>query len=145
MSARLRTPRLLVAFGGLSYLLFPIPIITLFWKDQIGLTLTEIMLLQAIFGSASVLLEFPSGYLADRVGYRTSLVVGVSLWTVGWVFYAIGDTFGGIALAEIILGAGHAFVSRDSRRRHTTPYRCNSDHACASSAASCDAVDSPIA
>jgi len=111
VSHRLRTPRLLVAFGGLSYILFPIPIITLFWKDQIGLTLTEIMLLQAIFGSASVLLEFPSGYLADRVGYRTSLVVGVSLWTVGWVFYAIGDTFGGIALAEIILGAGHAFVS----------------------------------
>ena len=45
MSHRLRTPRLLVAFGGLSYVLFPIPIITLFWKDQIGLTLTEIMLL----------------------------------------------------------------------------------------------------
>src|SRR6185436_8271066 len=88
VSDRLRTPRLLVAFGGLSYILFPIPIITLFWKEQIGLTLTEIMLLQAIFGSASVLLEFPSGYLADRVGYRTALVAGVLLWTVGWVLYA---------------------------------------------------------
>lgn len=108
---RLRTPRLLVAFGGLSFVLFPIPIITLFWKDQIGLTLTEIMLLQAIFGSASVLLEFPSGYVADRLGYRTSLVVGMTLWTVGWMLYAIGRTFGGIALAESVLGAGHAFVS----------------------------------
>ncbi len=111
MSSRLRTPRLLVAFGGLSYLLFPIPIITLFWKDQIGLSLTEIMLLQAIFGSASVLVEFPSGYVADRVGYRTSLLAGTALWTVGWVLYAIGDTFAGIALAETVLGAGHAFVS----------------------------------
>ncbi len=38
-------------------------------------------------------------------------MVGVSLWTVGWVLYAIGGTFDGIALAEIVLGAGHAFVS----------------------------------
>lgn len=111
MTDRLRTPRLLVAFGGLSYVLFPIPIITLFWKDQIGLSLTEIMLLQAIFGSASVLLEFPSGYVADRVGYRTSLVVGMTLWTLGWLLYAIGESFVGIALAETVLGAGHAFVS----------------------------------
>jgi len=107
----LGTPRLLVALGGLSYVLFPIPIITLFWKDQIGLSLTEIMLLQAIFGSASVLLEFPSGYLADRVGYRTSLVVGTTLWTIGWIFFAVGDGFAGVALAEAVLGAGHAFVS----------------------------------
>ena len=111
MSQALRTPRLLVAFGGLSFVLFPIPIITLFWKDQIGLSLTEIMLLQAIFGSASVLLEFPSGYVADRVGYRTSLVVGMTLWTIGWMLYSVGTSFAGIALAEIVLGAGHAFVS----------------------------------
>ncbi len=111
MRDRLRTPRLLVAFGGLSYVLFPIPIVTLFWTDQIGLSLTEIMLLQAIFGSASVLLEFPSGYVADRVGYRIALLAGVTLWTLGWVLYATGDTFAGIALAEIVLGAGHAFVS----------------------------------
>lgn len=111
MSLRLRTPRLLVAFGGLSYVLFPIPIITLFWKDQIGLSLTDIMVLQAIFGSSSVLLEFPSGYVADRVGYRTSLLVGMALWTLGWICYSAGTTFVGVALAEIVLGAGHAFVS----------------------------------
>jgi len=111
VSDRLRTPRLLVAFGGLSYVLFPIPIVTLYWKDQIGLSLTEIMLLQAIFGTASVLLEFPSGYVADRVGYRTSLVIGMTIWAFGWVFYATGDTFAGVAVAEVMLGAGHAFVS----------------------------------
>ena len=35
----------------------PIPIVTLFWKDQIGLSLTDIMVLQAIFRS-SVVLEY---------------------------------------------------------------------------------------
>ena len=108
---RLRTPRLLVAFGGLYYVLFPIPIITLFWKDQIGLSLTDVMLLQAIFSAASVLLEFPSGYLADRVGHRAALLAGAVLWTSGWTVFALSGTFAGLALAETVLGAGHAFIS----------------------------------
>jgi hypothetical protein len=59
-----------VASSGLRAALFPIPIITLFWKDEIGISLTGIMGLQAIFGAAAVLVEFPSGYVADHLGYR---------------------------------------------------------------------------
>ena len=107
----LRTPRLLIAFNGLQFVLFPIPVITLFWKDQIGLSLTDIMVLQAIFGLSSVLFEFPSGYLADRIGHRTALLTGASLWIVGWTLYAMATTFASVMAAEIVLGAGHAFVS----------------------------------
>jgi len=111
LSDGLRTPRLLVAFGGLSFVLFPIPIITLFWTEQMGLSLTEIMLLQAIFSLASVLLEFPSGYLADRLGYRTALLTGAVLWALGWLVFALAGSFWGLALAEIVLGIGHACIS----------------------------------
>ena len=114
MSGRARaleTPRLLVAFGGLQSVLFPIPIITLFWKDQIGLSLTEIMVLQAIFGMASVVTEFPSGYLADRIGYRAALLTGALCWVAGWCVYATATSFAGFAVAEVVLGAGIAFVS----------------------------------
>jgi MFS family permease len=108
---QLRTPRLLVAFNALQFVLFPIPVVTLFWKDQIGLTLTDIMVLQAIFGLSSVLFEFPSGYLADRIGHRTALLAGASLWIVGWVRYATATTFASVMAAEIVLGAGSAFIS----------------------------------
>jgi MFS family permease len=91
--------------------LFPIPVITIFWKDQISLSLTDIMLLQAIFGATTVLLEFPSGYIADRVGYRSSLVTGAVFWIFGWTAYALGDTFWMMAVAEVILGIGLAFTS----------------------------------
>jgi hypothetical protein len=37
-------------------------IITLFWKDQIGLSLTNILLLQGISSIATVVMEYPSGY-----------------------------------------------------------------------------------
>src|ERR1051325_1254362 len=106
-----RNAPLLAASAGLRFALFPIPVITLFWKDQIGLSLTEIMWLQSIFGATAVVCEFPSGYVADRLGYRRSLVIGAGFWLVGWIAYALGATFAGIALAEILLGVGLAFIS----------------------------------
>jgi predicted MFS family arabinose efflux permease len=110
-SAPASTAALLVVHGGLHTVLFPIPIITIFWKDQIGMSLADIMNLQAIFAMAAVLLEFPSGYVADRLGHRTSLLIAAFLWVAGWVLYAIGTTFAGMVLAEVVLGAGLAFAS----------------------------------
>ena len=108
-------PRLLVALSALQFTLFPIPVITLFWTDQIGMSLTDVMVLQAVFGLAVVVCEFPSGYLADRVGYRTSLLVGGVLWMAGWIAYALGASFGAILVAEVIRGAGAAFISGADR------------------------------
>jgi MFS family permease len=107
-------PARLVAVSALHYVLFPLPVITLFWKDHIGMSLTDIMVLQAVFGVAVVLLEFPTGYFADRVGYRASIVVGGILWMIGWLV-AGGSTFPAIAVAEIVLGAGTAFMSGADR------------------------------
>ncbi len=96
-------------------MLFPIPIVTLFWKDQIGMSLADIMLLQAVFGLAVVVFEFPSGYVADRVGYRRSLFIGALFWSAGWGIYSFASTFAGVALAEVVLGAGSAFFSGADR------------------------------
>jgi MFS family permease len=108
-------PRLLVAIAGLHSTLFGIPVITVFWREQIGMSVTDIMLLQAVFGVSVVLLEFPSGYFADRVGYRASLLVGAVLWIAGWLAYGVGTSFASIAAAEIVLGAGSAFLSGADR------------------------------
>ena len=108
-------PRLLVVLSGLQFVLFPIPVITLYWKDQIGMSLTDIMVLQAIFGLAVVLFEFPSGYIADRAGYRRSLITGALLSVIGWAIYARAATFAGVMAAEIVLGAGLAFISGADR------------------------------
>src|SRR5262244_4199659 len=111
----MKNVRLLVAYTACQFLLFPIPVITLFWKDQIGLSLADIMVLQAIFGLSVVVFEFPSGYLADRVGYRRSVLAGTSLLMAGWLVYTRAETFGAVAAAEIVLGAASAFMSGADR------------------------------
>lgn len=104
-------PQLLVAIQGLRFVLFPIPIITLFFKDQLGLTVGDVLLLQAAFGLVAVVLEFPSGYVADRLGHRLSLLVAGVLWLVGWVLYARAYDFTSALVAESTLAAGLAFLS----------------------------------
>src|SRR5262245_2846993 len=79
------------------------------------MSLADIMLLQAVFGLAVVVFEFPSGYVADRVGYRRSLLIGALCWAAGWVIYSFASSFAGVALAEIVLGAGSAFFSGADR------------------------------
>lgn len=108
-------PRRLVALSALRFALFPIPVITLFWTDQIGMSLADVMTLQAVFGAAVVLCEFPSGYFADRVGYRASLLIGGVAWVAGWLAYVRADTFAAVLLAETFLGVAAAFISGADR------------------------------
>ena len=53
--------------------LFPMAILTVFYRQNLGMSMAEIMLVQGGFGLVMALFEFPSGYLADRIGYRRTL------------------------------------------------------------------------
>jgi MFS family permease len=101
----------LYCFSFLQMSLFPMAIITLFWKDQIGLSLTQILLLQGIFSVSMVLMEYPSGHLSDRIGYRAALNFASLLGIVGWGLYAVADSFTQVLMAEIILGCSISFIS----------------------------------
>lgn len=106
-----RNPRLLCAFHGLQMSLFPVAIITLFWQRALGMSMHEILLLQGIFGVTVALFEFPSGYLADRLGYRRSLLIGSVLNVAGWSAYAVAGTFAHAVVAEALLGVGLSLIS----------------------------------
>jgi MFS family permease len=103
--------RKLYCFSFLQMTLFPMAIITLFWKDQIGMSLTSILLLQGIFSITMVVMEYPSGYVSDRIGYRSALNFAALLGIVGWGLYAWADSFGQVLVAEIILGISISFIS----------------------------------
>jgi MFS family permease len=103
--------RKLYLFSFLQMTLFPMAIITLFWKDHIGLTLTQILLLQSIFSLATLVLDYPAGYISDRLGYRCALNIASLLGIVGWGIYTVAGSFGEVLLAEILLGMSLSFIS----------------------------------
>ena len=106
-----RTLLTLNVFAALKMTLFPMAVITLFWKDEIGLSLTEILTLQVFFSLASVIMEYPSGYVSDRMGYRFALVAACVFGLLGWGWYLAAETFWGVLLAELLLGVSYAFIS----------------------------------
>ena len=106
-----RTLLTLNVFAALKMTLFPMAVITLFWKDEIGLSLTQILTLQVFFSLASVVMEYPSGYVSDRLGYRWALIVACIFGIVGWGWYLAAETFWGVLLAELMLGVCYAFIS----------------------------------
>ncbi|HJV65299.1 MAG TPA: MFS transporter [Geomonas sp.] len=101
----------LYAFSFLQMTLFPMAIITLFWKDHIGLSLTQILLLQSVFSLATLALDYPAGYISDRVGYRCALNISAVLGIIGWGIYTVASSFATVLLAEITLGMSLSFIS----------------------------------
>ncbi|MBT0651675.1 MFS transporter [Geomobilimonas luticola] len=111
MTSLRRNVSLLYAFSFLQMTLFPMAVITLFWKDRIGLSLSQILLLQSIFAVAMVVMEYPSGYISDRIGYRTALTFASLLGILGWGFYTVAASFHDVLIAEILLGISTSFIS----------------------------------
>ena len=111
MPALSRNPRLVCAYHALQMSLFPMAVITLFWQYQIGMSMTQILMLQGFFGFAMALFEFPSGYLADRIGYRRTLILAALMMAVGWSIYLVSHSFGAILGAEFVLGVAMSLIS----------------------------------
>ena len=86
------------------------PIVVLFYQEN-GLSMQEVFLLKSIYSIAVVLLEIPSGYLADAWGRRSTMILGALLGTAGFILYSFGSTFLIFLFAELILGLGQSFIS----------------------------------
>lgn len=91
--------------------LFPVATLTLFLTRDVGFTLADVFILQAVFGFVVALLEVPSGYLADRIGYRITMVIGTVLGAIGWSAYVFTQSFATAMIAEIAIAVGVSLVS----------------------------------
>ncbi len=86
------------------------PIIVLFYQDN-GMGMHDIFILKAIYSVAIVVMEIPSGWMADIWGRKKTLILGAVLGSAGFLAYSFSYGFLAFAVAEIILGIGHSFVS----------------------------------
>jgi len=91
------------------FMLF-MPIVVLFYKDN-GLEMQQVFILQAIYSVAIVALEIPSGYVADVLGRKVTLLIGSVLGFAGFMCYSFSYGFTGFLIAEIILGFGQSLIS----------------------------------
>ena len=105
-----RNLRLYPVLHAVVFTPFMLPIIVLFWEDN-GLDLQDVFVLQSLFAVGMVVLEVPTGMVADRMGKRTSLLAGTVINLVGMAVYASGTNFAAFLVAELLLALGVALLS----------------------------------
>lgn len=93
----------------LSFLLV-MPILVPYWESH-GLKISEIFLLQGIFGGALLLFDLPAGYLADLLGRRKIMIVGSAITASSYVVLWLGTTFSHFVVFEILVGLGLSLQS----------------------------------
>ena len=82
----------------------------LFYAD-LGFTVEESFQLKAFYSIAIVIFEIPSGYLADVIGRRKTLIIGSILGTLGFAVYSFFSGYWAFLIAETTLGIGMSCVS----------------------------------
>ena len=105
-----RNLRLYPLFEALAFTPVFLPVVVLFFQDN-GLDLEEIYWLQGLFAVAIVVLEVPTGMVADRLGKRTSLLLAEVTLLLAALVYGFSHGFWSFFVAEVIFAVGVALFS----------------------------------
>ncbi len=97
-------------FNAFRELLFFAPIIVLFLQEN-GLSFTEIMILQSFFSICIVLLEVPTGAVADKIGRKQSMIYGSGSLVLGAIIYGSAFNFYHFMAAELTWALGLSLIS----------------------------------
>lgn len=98
------------AFQFFFSLLLWVPIFYEYQK-RIGLTDSEIFRIQSLYYLVFCLLEIPTGYLADWLGYKLCLILGSVTLIVANIWVPLAPTYVGFLTHFILIALARSFVS----------------------------------
>ncbi|WP_102336258.1 MFS transporter [Salimicrobium jeotgali] len=105
-----RNVRFIYLYIFLAQLFFDRALWVIYLNEQ-GLSMTEIGIVKALMHLSVVLLEVPTGIIADLYGRKVSLLIG-NLMSIGYgTFMLIGDSFSLFGVALVTLGVSVTFQS----------------------------------
>lgn len=93
-----------------KWFLLYMPIIVLFYQDN-GLSLSEVMIVQSIYSITMAITEMPSGYLADFIGRKHTIIIGMIFNFVGILILGISSTMAMFIFAVLFLAFGNSCLS----------------------------------
>ena len=73
-----------------------------------GIGYTELGLLTTIMYVASALLQPPAGFLVDRFGARTMLLMGIAAMAAGTALYGLAPSYEVMLAAAVLIGVGNS-------------------------------------
>jgi len=95
---------------GVLWFMVAMPIIVLFFQEH-GLSLTEVMIIQAIYSLSVAVFEIPSGYIADLFGRKHTIVLSTIFSFSGYLVFSFFGGFYAFAAASTLVGIGGSLMS----------------------------------
>lgn len=86
------------------------PTIVLFYQ-QSGLSIRDIFILQSIYSISIIVMEIPTGYFADVLGRKLTVLISCILSFLGLLIYSFAHNFWSFVAAELTIGFGSSFLS----------------------------------
>lgn len=106
-----RNLRLLYIYTILTNMVFTLPVLLPFYRDELGLSFHDFLIGESVFSVILILFDVPAGYLADIWGRKKTMALGAVVLTFGYFLLAIATGFWSAILAQGILGVGIATIS----------------------------------
>ncbi|MGB3327371.1 MAG: MFS transporter [Thermomicrobiales bacterium] len=98
----------LISFFGQLY--FFVPVMTPYLRGE-GLGMAQIAGLQTVLLWAMLVMEVPTGVLADRLGHRRSYQIALAMTVGAELWFAFSHTYPMFIVSQLIAGTGFAFAS----------------------------------
>lgn len=87
-----------------------VPVLVPYWRS-LGLSMHEVLELQALFGLAVVIFEVPTGYVADAFGRRSSVILGSFMSGACFSYLPFARGYNELAIFEIVIASAASLVS----------------------------------
>jgi len=98
------------AYKLLSEFWVIVPILIPYYQSN-NLNKTQIFTIQAAYALSIMIMEIPSGYLADIIGRRKTLILGALFMPMGIGVYVFTNSFTSFLIAEFIIAIGNSMRS----------------------------------
>src|SRR6476659_10176699 len=79
-----------------------------FLKEQLGVGYIELGLALTVFGIVSVLTQAPTGYLADHIGARKVLLIGLTLGGFALILLGLHVSYPRLIVCAALLGLANS-------------------------------------
>ena len=99
-----RNLTLINIYTYLINLIFLLPVIVPFYRDEIGLTFHQFLIGETVFAAVVILCEVPTGWLADIWGRKTTILAASLTALLGYACVGFADGMAQAVLGQAIIG-----------------------------------------